>query len=278
MPTQRSSSGTYNELQLALTSVSFSSDNQSKLYTSSSFASDVLIDLGTSVITLPNDIFNHVLQDLGTFEYTEQVEGLPALPCRYGDDPTAMFTFGFNGPDGALINVPLSDLLLTSGRTLDDGNEVCYLEMEADPGVTVFGDIFLRHTYAVFDLEGNQIALAQAKFDVTSSNILEISEGSIPRATTAASIIKAGSSSAIATPSASSSTAVNTVIPNAAPPASFQFTITATASAAATRSGSASHSSMTSGATSALVNQSVGSRVFRLVSVVFSMFVCSRAF
>ena len=259
MPIQPNSTGGYDMLQIALTSISFSSDNRSKLYTPGDFVKNAMIDIGTDSVALPHDILNSIAQDLGAFKTLGLDGGRLALPCRYGDDLTAKFTFGFNGPDGASIEVPLSSFLLDTGDILDDGDAVCYLNMgTCVPDCSVFGASFLRYAYAVFDLEWNQIALAQAKFGVDTTNILEISQASIPGATVATATIEARTATTAAIPPSSSddhNTGIPNVapyVPHSAPPASFAFTVTSTAiaGAAAMQSGSAVQSSSTSAGSS----------------------------
>ncbi|UZP41314.1 hypothetical protein NXS19_009130 [Fusarium pseudograminearum] len=51
--------------------------------------------------------------------------------------------------------------------------------------VSILGDTFLRSAYVVFDLDNNEISLAQSNFEATGSHILEISKGknAVPSAT-----------------------------------------------------------------------------------------------
>ena len=47
----------------------------------------------------------------------------------------------------------------------------------------MLGDTFLRSAYVVYDLNQNTISLAQTNFNATGDNIMEISNTSIPDAT-----------------------------------------------------------------------------------------------
>ena len=67
----------------------------------------------------------------------------------------------FNFAKGVTISVPLSEFVL------QDGNS-CYFGVSRDLA-TILGDNFLRRAYAVYDLDGNTILLAQVKYTTSSS-------------------------------------------------------------------------------------------------------------
>jgi hypothetical protein len=109
------------------------------------------------------------------------------VPCDLSKSD-ATFTFGFGGTNGPKINVPLSEFVLPltddSGNplTFQDGSNACGFGVEAAQGRPIlFGDTFLRSAYVVYDLQTNQIALAQTKFGSNAPNIKEFNkDGSIP--------------------------------------------------------------------------------------------------
>ena len=115
------------------------------------------------------------------------------IPCNY-DTQGAQFMFTFGGSSGPSINVDLSEmitpLVLLDGSdppTFDDGSVACQFGIEAADGrPLIFGDSFLRSAYVVYDLDKNQIGLAQTNFNATGSDIQEIGI-SIPATTTATS-------------------------------------------------------------------------------------------
>jgi hypothetical protein len=115
------------------------------------------------------------------------------LPCSYGADSSAKFTFNFGGSNGANIDVSLSTLLTPAtddngqAITLSDGSTACFFELQggASDGQAILGDAFLRSAYVLYDLDNNQIGLAQTVFNATSSNVQEISGSSVPGATSA---------------------------------------------------------------------------------------------
>ncbi len=116
------------------------------------------------------------------------------VACEVGNED-ATFIFAFGGQGGPRINVSLSQFvtpLLTrdgSVPAFNDGREACSFGIYGagnDP--ILFGDTFLRSAYVVYDLENNQIALAQARFDVEESNIEAFTAGgAIPGVETVAS-------------------------------------------------------------------------------------------
>jgi hypothetical protein len=46
----------------------------------------------------------------------------------------------------------------------------------------VLGDTFLRSAYVVYDLQNNQISLAQTDFNSTTTNVVEITASGVPGA------------------------------------------------------------------------------------------------
>ena len=60
-------------------------------------------------------------------------------------------------------------------ETFDDGTPACGVGITAqDQDFLVLGDVFLRSTYVVYNLESRTVALARAKVNVTTSNIKAI--------------------------------------------------------------------------------------------------------
>ena len=59
----------------------------------------------------------------------------------------------------------------------------------AGSSTPVLGDTFLRSAYVVYDLHNNEISLAQTNFNSTGSNIMEITNSSVPDATGVASAV-----------------------------------------------------------------------------------------
>ncbi|KAK8443404.1 aspartyl protease [Candidozyma auris] len=102
----------------------------------------------------------------------ETFDGLWKVSCDHLESRENL-TFGFSG---IKINVPIKDLIIPSTSQKD-----CFLHMYPQEGQVYLGDSFLRNAYAVFDLENEEIALAQAAHGVREPDIEEIVED-IPRA------------------------------------------------------------------------------------------------
>jgi len=97
----------------------------------------------------------------------------------------------------------------TTGRqlTFTDGTPACLFGVSpAGSMVSVFGDTFLRSAYVVYDLDNNEISLAQTNFNSTGTDIVEIVPGAsgVPDATLVADSVAAsvGASSAARTSTA----------------------------------------------------------------------------
>lgn len=59
-----------------------------------------------------------------------------------------------------------------------DGKAKCQFGIEpAGKNPVLFGDTFLRSAYVVYDLDNQQVSIAQTDFNATTSNILEIKAG-----------------------------------------------------------------------------------------------------
>lgn len=132
-----------------------------------------LLDSGSSLMYLPNDVTNKIYNALGA-TYDRNI-GAGSIDCNMANsDQTIDFTFS-----SPTIRVPLNEMILQAGP-----NE-CILGIGYAQGNTpVLGDSFIRSAYIVYDISNNEISLAQANYNSKSSNILEISGDTIPSATT----------------------------------------------------------------------------------------------
>jgi hypothetical protein len=76
----------------------------------------------------------------------------------------------------------INDAAILPGATFDNGEAVCVLFADSvandQSGSIILGDSFLRSAYVVYDLENYEIAIGQAVFNATSSNIIAIPSGS----------------------------------------------------------------------------------------------------
>ncbi|KIV77383.1 hypothetical protein PV11_09181 [Exophiala sideris] len=176
--------GGYYELLIALTSVAIPDQN---LSSSSSLPAAVLLDSGSTLTYLPNDITETIFTKLGAVY--ESNLGAAYVECSKNSDSLTI-DFDFSGQT---ISVPYDELFLDAGTnsqgqplTFDNGETACLFGIApADDSTAVLGDTFLRSAYVVYDLANNAISLAQTVFNATSNDIQEISKGTngVPGAT-----------------------------------------------------------------------------------------------
>jgi Eukaryotic aspartyl protease len=173
-------SGGFTSFTVAFTALSVMDASGNSQLTRDNIAIPAILDSGTTNTYLPDDLANAVLQGVGVT--TSEIFG-NVVSCQLANE-SATFVFEFGGKGGATINVSLSQFvspLVTSDGsqpTFDDGTEACSFGIDgAGENPVLFGDTFLRSAYVVHDLDNNQIALAQARFDVPDAKIVEITKG-----------------------------------------------------------------------------------------------------
>ena len=177
LPMQPDGQGNVTDFSVSLTSVSIRTANgKTQKLSTPELAVPALLDSGTFDTELPASIANAIISGMGAVT----VDGSAIVPCRYTyADATIVFDFG--GPGGPQISVPMSEMVVDAGFTFSDGSEACYLGVDAVDdslgGSIILGDTFLRSAYVVYDLENQIIGLAQAKFNVTDSNIIAVPSG-----------------------------------------------------------------------------------------------------
>ncbi|KAG5968153.1 hypothetical protein E4U58_001970 [Claviceps cyperi] len=146
----------------------------------SNAALGVLLDTGSSLTYLPDTITAEIYR-LVNAVYLES-EGAAMIPCS---QENLTMTFRFSSP--AAITVPLSELIFNlgdptakSGSSKHSGKETCIFGiMPAKDSVPILGDTFLRSAYVVYDMDNNEIALANARYDATKPDVLEIKSGGL---------------------------------------------------------------------------------------------------
>lgn len=173
-PTSRN--GRISSFTVAFTSLSATSSSGTDQLTPADYATAAILDSGTTITLLPDDIALKVYDELGA-TVSRQL-GAVVVPCALSEN-TGTLNYGFGGAGGPTIKVSVSDLVLplnlANGRTptYTNGQTVCQLGIQAAGDLPVlFGDTFLRSAYAVYDLANNKIALAQTDFNATESNIV----------------------------------------------------------------------------------------------------------
>ncbi|KAF5092260.1 hypothetical protein D0Z00_004669 [Geotrichum galactomycetum] len=164
---------------IAFNSLKYTSDGSSQELLSNTI--EALLDSGTTLSYFPKNVAADLLAAFNS-SYSSQL-GYYLQSCNL----EGSLDYSFNG---ANISVPFESLLLpvtSRGRQayFSNGDPVCAIGIV--PGSYSFallGDTFLRSAYVVYDLQNDQIALAQANTNTTDSNI-EAIVSTIPSATRA---------------------------------------------------------------------------------------------
>ncbi|PVH98043.1 acid protease [Periconia macrospinosa] len=174
--------GVHAEFIIALTGMGQNGQTNS-IFTNQSIA--VLLDSGSSLMYLPDNVANALYEAYGA-QY-DSSQGAAFVDCNLSTRQGSIeFTFS-----GVTISVDLSELVITAG--FQRGRPICILGVSpAGNSLSVLGDTFLRSAYVVYDLQNNQIGLAQTNFNATgNSNIKEITNGTagVPSATPVANAV-----------------------------------------------------------------------------------------
>lgn len=159
-----------NHLGIPLSGISLKLNEELTAIDNSS-ASSALLDTGTSFTYLPKSVFDTIVSTIGASYSTEY--GVYFVPNITEKTPSLSFNFS-----GAQIVVPAVEYILPVRLFTNDNAPAPYIlsifKNTDIHGLTILGANFLRSAYAVFDITGNKVALAQAKYDVTSDNHLAV--------------------------------------------------------------------------------------------------------
>ncbi|KAF1926855.1 candidapepsin-4 precursor [Didymella exigua CBS 183.55] len=173
--------GVYAEFIIALTDMGVGS-NKTSLFSNSNVA--VLLDSGSSLMYLPDAVATALYTQFNARYDSRQ--GAAFVDCDLANQDGSL-EFGFSG---VTISVPYNELVITAA--VSRGQPVCILGIgPAGSSVSVLGDTFLRSAYVVYDLDNNEISLAQTNFNATSSNVKEIQAGAsgVPGASVVANAV-----------------------------------------------------------------------------------------
>jgi len=229
---------TVSAFYVALTDISINDNTGTTSLTGSNFAGvSALLDSGTTGQQLPTDAANALFQGLGASQ------GLVACNVR---NTNATLTYQFGGTGGPAVTVPISEIIAPwdGNTTFENGDAACDLGASAESGNgIILGDVVLRSAYVVYDVENDQVAIAEAALNATStSNILAIPAGtSIPGVSSTATLmlptdIANQAQTGSLAPAAASGTA--SASESAAGPATPTFNLGPSATAAESAAGS----------------------------------------
>ena len=171
-------SGAITSMTVAWTGLTLTDSSGTTSVSSESFPLPAVLDSGTTLIAVPSPVFDQ----LSTyFDAVEADTDYFLVQCSIGDKQGSL-EFQFGGTSGPTISVAFREMAVpqfdNNGQplTFDDGSPACQLGVYASPdGVSILlGDTFLRSAYVVYDLDAQQIGIAQTNFESAGSNIVEI--------------------------------------------------------------------------------------------------------
>ncbi|KAH8595062.1 aspartic peptidase domain-containing protein [Bisporella sp. PMI_857] len=181
---------------VSFTSFSISTPSGNVSITPENYALPAVLDSGATQTIVPDDIAHAIYAQTGATYFA--AFNVAVVPCSVRNVP-GTFDFGFGGPNGPIIRVPIGDMIypgVFAGQHQlipNTTQQACVFGITPastrglGPGMaTPFGDTFLRSAYVVYDLANKRIGMAQTKYNSTESNILKFeSQGAqIPDATT----------------------------------------------------------------------------------------------
>ncbi|KAF7714869.1 Aspartic-type endopeptidase [Penicillium ucsense] len=175
-------SGQITSMTVAWTSLSVTDPTHgNKLLTSQSFALPAVLDSGTTLTYVPQDLYDELASFANVVSYEGSDTGF--VDCNDVNQYKGTLDFGFGGPNGPVISVPFSEMIypfvdsMGTQQRFRNGHPACYFGIAPAPNNNqiLFGDTFLRSAYVVYDLERKEIAIAKTNFNSQDSNIVEIS-------------------------------------------------------------------------------------------------------
>ena len=183
LPIVQNSEGSATAFYVAWTGFSIDTPQgqNSTNFVSQNFDAPAILDSGTTSLLLPDDIAPKVFDQFGA-EYVQQYDSFIA-PCSLLNTSTSL-SFQFGGSDGPTIKLPISQLLTDpSGQnespiSMTDGSSGCLLGFQPANGrPLLLGDTFLRSAYVVFDIDNQEVSIAQTVFNADESEVLDIQAG-----------------------------------------------------------------------------------------------------
>ena len=141
-----------------------------------------LINSGMTATMLPKDLVARLAKYVGDVK----LDSTPYYVLECEANVNAALVFQLGGDDGAQIYVDMAELILPIPD--DNGEPMVFKGTKItacafgvvpidDDATAVLGQTFLRSAYVLFDVDLKQVGFAQAKWDVTESDIEEIENG-----------------------------------------------------------------------------------------------------
>lgn len=184
----------YTSFTVGMTALSLSFSNGTTYNASLSGDSlDAILDSGTTLSYLPDDIATPLFTAVGAYDYSSSLlssadTGLALVDCRLVSSGLVL-TFRFN--NAATITVPADELVIDAfdqDEIPDDVpfEETCLFGIQssgsansggsaAQASYALLGDTFLRSAYVVYDIDNRQVGLAPANLNSTKSDVQELS-------------------------------------------------------------------------------------------------------
>lgn len=164
------------------------SDYEGNSVYSSSSGTPIVLDSGSAISSVPKGMALEIAVGLGVIYHSL---GLYLIPCDAGSTQ-GVIDFQFGSSSGPIVKVPIAEFIQPLhgfNVTFENGKQACRWGLEpAENLASILGDNFLRSAYVVYNVDGNQLAIAQANFDDKDSSVTEITAASsIPGVTSTAS-------------------------------------------------------------------------------------------
>ena len=181
-PINTDPSGVATQFVITLTGMSVTPPGGSStgVGSSSFYPLSVLLDSGSSYMSLPSGMVSSIAQKMGA-SYSNQLGGyiLPNCNQQFADGALNFFFSGIQ------ISVPYNEFIIhptaTDGSSFlyNDGSKVCMIGVipGSSSDVAVLGDTFLRSAYVVYDL----VPTSPPPFKKTPANIRITKKSPLPR-------------------------------------------------------------------------------------------------
>ncbi|KPI45038.1 putative aspartic-type endopeptidase OPSB [Cyphellophora attinorum] len=253
LPIQQTNGG-YTEFTVALGSIVAQGPNGNSQNIDIGSNTLALLDSGTNSISVSQTAYNEILALYNASP--AQGNGFPQVACSLGNSGLTM-SFGFGG--GLVIPVPLDQIV---AAPQNNDQQTCDFFVSTQPAGAEFilGSSFLSAAYVVYDIGNNEIHMAPAIFNPTSSNVITVGSG--PNAVPSVAGPACSSSSTTTTTTTTTTTsATSTMTSSTTTTSSSAATTTTTGSSSSTTTSTSSRSTSTGSTTAASTTTSKSSSV-----------------